>query len=155
MPIITQPLSQPLLQPPSQPPSQPPQPQHEKSEDLDETQVVPPSAPAFDRSSQVKTPEPRIRSSHAVHVRAAAMDDQRSPGHIPTFDWDEFERRYERALADSNDQEKELLDEFDRLVKVSTLLLLAYLHLLTCTLQYFNVWASAAAAHDNERAIKR
>lgn len=67
-------------------------------------------------------------------------DIQRSPstpGHIPPFDWEEFETRYELALADMDGEEKELLEEFDRLVN------------------YFNVWASAASAHDDERAVKR
>ena len=112
MPIITQPLIQ--------PDRQPSQSTRGQSEDLDETQVPPPSSQLSDRRAQVKTPEPRIQSiQHAGHNRASGMDDQRSPGHIPDFDWDAFESRYERALSESNEQEKELLEEFDRLVKVS------------------------------------
>ncbi|CAK7230539.1 hypothetical protein SBRCBS47491_007618 [Sporothrix bragantina] len=60
-----------------------------------------------------------------------------TPGHIPPFDWEMFEARYEQALQEMNGEEKELLEEFDRLVN------------------YFNVWASAASAHDDERAVKR
>ena len=41
-----------------------------------------------------------------------------TPGHLAPFDWDEFESRYEQALAGANNQEQELLEEFDRLVKV-------------------------------------
>lgn len=44
-----------------------------------------------------------------------------TPGHIPPFDWEEFEARYEHALAEMNGEEKELLEEFDRLVNVSHL----------------------------------
>jgi len=123
MPIITQPLSQ--LE------RQPSQPIPEQTQDPDEKEAVPPASQSIDRSRQVRTPEPRIQSSQqAVHPRTSAtMDDQRSPGHIPTFDWDEFEKRYERALSDANDQEKELLDEFDRLVKVT-----AFSPLSTCSL---------------------
>ncbi|OAA68180.1 hypothetical protein SPI_00375 [Niveomyces insectorum RCEF 264] len=76
-------------------------------------------------------------NGHHRGVSQAREPSPETPGHIPSFDWDEFEARYEQALNEMNGQEKELLEEFDRLV------------------QYFNVWASAAAAHDDERAVKR
>ena len=41
-----------------------------------------------------------------------------TPGHLAPFDWEEFEGRYDQALAEANNQEKELLEEFERLVKV-------------------------------------
>ncbi|CAK7563188.1 MAG: hypothetical protein SEPTF4163_001050 [Sporothrix epigloea] len=70
--------------------------------------------------------------------RGASQARDSSPGgHIPPFDWESFETRYEQALLEINSEEKELLEEFDRLVK------------------YFNVWASAASAHDDQRAVKR
>ncbi|EPE02768.1 hypothetical protein F503_08531 [Ophiostoma piceae UAMH 11346] len=69
--------------------------------------------------------------------RGTSQLRESSPGHVPPFDWEEFEARYEQALTDMNGEEKELLEEFDQLVN------------------YFNVWASAASAHDDERAVKR
>lgn len=60
-----------------------------------------------------------------------------TPGTVTNYDWDDLESRFEQALTDANEHEKELLAEFEHLVK------------------YFNVWASAASAHDNERATKR
>lgn len=98
-----------------------------------------------DRSrSEVRTPELQTTTSHtnSTNQRASgSLTSQEglptSPGQIPSFDWEEFETLYEQALAKANEEERELLHEFDSLIK------------------YFNVWASAASAHDNERAIKR
>jgi len=91
--------------------------------------------------SQVRTPEPQQQlyrqHSQTARVGVDAQTSPSTPGHIPPFDWEEFGNRYEQALSQANEQEKELLAEFDRLVK------------------YFNIWASAASAHDNERAVKR
>ncbi|KAI8965440.1 hypothetical protein F5Y11DRAFT_344600 [Daldinia sp. FL1419] len=78
---------------------------------------------------QTRTPEPQKRRSN--------RSEMQSPGHLVAFDWEDFEDRYEKALQEADEQEKQLLEEFDALVK------------------YFNVWASASSVHDNERAIKR
>ncbi|OTB19222.1 hypothetical protein K445DRAFT_314101 [Daldinia sp. EC12] len=83
----------------------------------------------IDRQRQTRTPEPQKRRSN--------RSEMQSPGHIVAFDWEDFEDRYEKALQEADESEKQLLEEFDTLVK------------------YFNVWASASSAHDNERAIKR
>jgi hypothetical protein len=86
---------------------------------------------------QVRTPEPRLSQDRISGHRDTAETSPSTPGHLAPFDWDEFESRYEQALAEANHQEQELLEEFDRLVK------------------YFNVWASAGSVHDNERGVKR
>ncbi|KAL8400085.1 hypothetical protein RB594_000479 [Gaeumannomyces avenae] len=98
-----------------------------------------------DRSrSEVRTPELQTTTSHTNNNNQRASGSltsqeglPTSPGQIPSFDWEEFETLYEQALAKANEEERELLHEFDSLIK------------------YFNVWASAASAHDNERAVKR
>lgn len=95
--------------------------------------------------SEVRTPELQTTTSTTTtttNQRASgSLAGQEglptSPGQIPSFDWEEFETLYEQALAKANEQERELLREFDTLIK------------------YFNVWASAASAHDHERAVKR
>ncbi len=56
------------------------------------------------------------QSSHTSN--AGSQVSPSTPGHIPPFDWEEFESRYEKALAEANEQEKALLEEFDHLVKV-------------------------------------
>ncbi|RYP53640.1 hypothetical protein DL768_001420 [Monosporascus sp. mg162] len=92
-----------------------------------------PTDSAHEHRYQTRTPELQKRQSQKLEV-------QRSPnseGYLAHFDWDEFEARYEKALNEADEREKELLDEFDRLVR------------------YFNAWASASSAHDNERAVKR
>ncbi|KAF5002174.1 hypothetical protein FGRMN_550 [Fusarium graminum] len=78
-----------------------------------------------------RTPEPQIDR------QASNSDSPDTPGVLDSFDWDEFEARYEAALRDADEQEREILKEADVLSK------------------YFKVWASAASAHDDERAAKR
>ena len=86
---------------------------------------------------QVKTPEPRGSKERINGQKDMAERSPSTPGHLPSFDWDEFEARYEEALANANGQEQKLLEEFEELIK------------------YFNVWAAAASVHDTERGIKR
>jgi hypothetical protein len=45
-----------------------------------------------------------------------------TPGHLAPFDWEDFEARYEEALAEADGQEQAVLKEFEELVKVSKLL---------------------------------
>ncbi|WQF87426.1 hypothetical protein CDEST_12440 [Colletotrichum destructivum] len=82
-----------------------------------------------------KTPEPRL--DQQMVTGSTPSNTPSTPGVFPSFDWEEFEVRYEKALAEADGKERELLLEFDSLVK------------------YFNVWASTSSAHDNERAVKR
>jgi hypothetical protein len=69
--------------------------------------------------SQVKTPEPRHSKERMNGQKDAGERSPSTPGHLAPFDWDEFEARYEEALADADRQEQELLKEFEDLVKVS------------------------------------
>ncbi|KAF9875688.1 hypothetical protein CkaCkLH20_06620 [Colletotrichum karsti] len=81
-----------------------------------------------------KTPEPRL-DQQLPNGHGNITPD--TPGVFPSFDWEDFEARYEKALVDADEKERELLQEFEGLVK------------------YFNVWASTSSAHDNDRAVKR
>ncbi|AEO54095.1 hypothetical protein MYCTH_2296236 [Thermothelomyces thermophilus ATCC 42464] len=87
--------------------------------------------------SQLKTPEPRLSKERMNGHKDGAERSPSTPGYLAPFDWEEFEARYEEALADADRQERELLQEFEDLVK------------------FFNVWASAASVHDTERGVKR
>ncbi|SPQ18820.1 937812af-434c-4b46-a050-150a1aa9d66f [Thermothielavioides terrestris] len=87
--------------------------------------------------TQVKTPELRHSNERMNGQKESAERSPSTPGHLAPFDWDEFEARYEEALADADRNEQELLKEFEELVK------------------FFNVWASAASVHDTERGVKR
>lgn len=108
------------------------------------------------RPANSKTPEPRIvtlskpagtrhrsqansltRSAHLAPERSATPDTPGTVRSIASCDWDDLEARFEAALANANQNEQALIAEFEALVR------------------YFNVWASAASAHDNERATKR
>ena len=70
------------------------------------------------RRAQVTTPEPKTSNDRINGHKDTASTSPSTPGHLAPFDWDEFEARYEQALSEANNQEKELLEEFDRLVKV-------------------------------------
>ncbi|TGJ82672.1 hypothetical protein E0Z10_g6070 [Xylaria hypoxylon] len=78
---------------------------------------------------RAQTPETQKRRSD--------RSEMTSPGHLAPFDWEDFKDRYEKALQEADEREKQMLEEFGQLVK------------------YFNVWASASSTHDNERAMKR
>jgi hypothetical protein len=71
---------------------------------------------------QVKTPEPRQSIENMNGQKGGAERSPSTPGHLVPFDWDEFEARYEEALADADRDEQELLKEFEDLVKVGQVL---------------------------------
>lgn len=123
------------------------------------------------RPAHSRTPEPlraiQISShqtysaglAHAAHLapERSSTPDTPGAGNLSPFDWDDLEARFEKALASANQHENELMAEFESLVKAS--------HNIPDRLwrgsanaqhlQYFKIWASTAAAHDNERASKR
>lgn len=70
---------------------------------------------------QLRTPEPNQFKELTNGQKEAAERSPSTPGHLAPFDWDEFEARYEEALADADRNEQELLKEFEELVKVSSI----------------------------------
>lgn len=158
-------------------PSTPPSAQHETQEDLaapmeingqdiemnEDIRIEPVPQSRLPRPAHSRTPEPSrvvhishqtnghvqpnglanghshaAAVSHAPHLAPERLAVPDSPtGNLNAFDWEDLEARFEKALADANKTEQGLMDEFERLIK------------------YFNAWASAASAHDNERAAKR
>ncbi|KAF4974143.1 hypothetical protein FZEAL_8908 [Fusarium zealandicum] len=80
--------------------------------------------------TKTKTPEP-----HGEQQASPGTPD--TPGVLEPFDWDEFEARYEAALHDADEHDREIMKQAEALSK------------------YFKVWASAASSHDDERAAKR
>ncbi|KAL7943268.1 hypothetical protein V8C42DRAFT_347237 [Trichoderma barbatum] len=81
------------------------------------------------RQARMKTPEPAEQHNGRHSPNTAAV--------LEPFDWDDFEVRYEKSLAEAEAQEREVLLEAESLS------------------QYFQAWSSAASAHDDKRAIKR
>lgn len=136
---------------------------HEDSYEHNDVDVWPETKTDANRQSKLprpansKTPEPPrvVQVSHrqtnkngdnapgsAISTRNGAECEQsRTPsisgGSLSSFDWDELEARFEKAIADANQDEGALMEEFAALVK------------------YFNIWAATASTHDNERAAKR
>lgn len=98
----------------------------------------PTSHPSQSRGSQpsrIQTPEPQRDG------RDAPSNTAEVPVEIPDtpqdFDWDDFERRFEQALRDADENEKQILKEVETMSAS------------------FRAWASAASARDDERAAKR
>lgn len=77
----------------------------------------------------------------ADHEEPATNGDQNdsnsSQGDLAPFDWEDFERRYRKALLDANKEEDMLLEDFENLAEV------------------FGVWAQASSQDDNQRSMKR
>jgi hypothetical protein len=68
-----------------------------------------------ERRDQTRTPEPRPRHIQRNEARKSFV----SPGgKLAPFDWEEFELRYQKALQEADEHERELLGEFERLVGV-------------------------------------
>ncbi|KAK5631657.1 hypothetical protein RRF57_007371 [Xylaria bambusicola] len=61
---------------------------------------------------RARTPETQKRRSD--------RSEMTSPGHLAPFDWDDFNDRYEKALQEADDKEKQMLEEFGQLVKART-----------------------------------
>jgi hypothetical protein len=87
---------------------------------VDEQMAVDSETTTADRP-MTKTPEPQTQRDRANGHKGVAEQSPSTPGHLPPFDWDEFEARYEQALAEANQQEQELLAEFENLVKACIL----------------------------------
>jgi hypothetical protein len=64
--------------------------------------------------SQTRTPEP---NPDQLPMNNQAQTPS-TPGIYLPFNWDDFEARFEKALLDADNQERDLLNEFDLLVKV-------------------------------------
>lgn len=100
--------------------------------------------------SKSKTPEPQC------DLQGADSDTPSTPGQLSSFDWDVFEARYEAALRAADDREREIVKEAEDLSRVGrppSLGTIAMCWLTRC--KYFQAWAAAASAHDEERAVKR
>lgn len=117
----------------------------------DETAVLDFERPRF---SHAKTPDLSAESQNGRLT-------PNPPAVLGPFDWDDFEARYEKALMDADEQERDILKEAESLAKVRHAAS-CLCHLSTCYtkisqpfVQYFQVWSSAASAHDDERAVKR
>lgn len=108
-----------------------------------------PAGPDEHTHADGKTPEPH-GDQHSPE-----SDTPSTPGHLAPFDWDDFEARYEKALQEADAVERDTLIEAEQLSKVIPVFFVAWCSCSTCPLQYFQAWASAASAHDDERAVKR
>jgi hypothetical protein len=85
---------------------------------------VKPSAPApeeRDMNNIQRHPHARSRTPEPqVDQQVSNSDPPDTPGALEPFDWDEFEARYEAALQEADEREREILKEADALSKVNS-----------------------------------
>lgn len=65
------------------------------------------------------TPEPR--PSQLMMNTVVSQTTPGTPGLLLPFDWEDFQDRYEKALADADEEEEAALKEFEQLSKVRTI----------------------------------
>lgn len=65
------------------------------------------------------TPEPR--PEQLAMNNHAAQATPSTPGVLSPFDWEDFQSRYEKALADADEEELAVLKDFERLSKVRSI----------------------------------
>lgn len=65
--------------------------------------------------TEKRTPEPQ------ADQQSAESDTPSTPGHLAPFDWDDFEARYEKALREADEHEREILKEAEGLSKVASI----------------------------------
>ncbi|KAK7223680.1 hypothetical protein V2G26_011683 [Clonostachys chloroleuca] len=82
--------------------------------------------------SQARTPPLEVK-----RIEKESSSEPEFPEMPPSFDWDDFEKRYEEALREMGQAEQDIFKEAENLSK------------------YFRTWAAAASSHDDERAVKR
>ena len=73
-------------------------------------------APVSNNPSRAETVRPEPSTRH--REQSASLNGRESPEALPPLDWDDFEARYQKALRDANDQEKDIIKEAESLCKV-------------------------------------
>lgn len=108
----------PTVRAPVNPPTTPPK--EEPRQEAPKRQEAPRRTATRTPEQQQPQPQTPKRNGHVEKQNGVGPGmDMQSPGHIPPFDWEEFEARYEQALMQSNKEQEQLLKEFDQLVKVN------------------------------------
>lgn len=87
-----------------------------------------------------------VTESQSAHVQGEPVDEsganpelpQSAPNEdLPSFDWEDFETRYELAMATARSKEASLLYEFDSQVKVKHHFILTATGLMCCSILVF------------------
>lgn len=93
--------------------------------DVEQAALDVPANPTYNRDANSSqdargqapiTPEPR--PEHLAMNSHAAQATPSTPGILSPFDWEDFQSRYEKALADADEEELAVLKDFERLSKV-------------------------------------
>lgn len=105
------------------PSSSPPHPAQESlasSHSSEKEEEKPAADDTITASDLEKQAEGQETPSDAVENHHANVSSSPSPlpADVPPFDWDDFETRYERALREADEAEREILKEAESLSKV-------------------------------------
>lgn len=137
-PTAPPPASPAALQPPSPTSAQPqPQAQAEAEDRLEEHAATQSPERRMEinahqsrlpRPANTRTPEPptsrtnghahTASATQAAHLLPERSSTPGTPSSLPPLDWDDLESRFEKALDQANQNEQEVMAEFDALVKV-------------------------------------
>lgn len=126
----------------AQPPAEDDPEVHAEPEEPERKMNTNPPESRLPRPANTRTPEPptlrpaRIDTDRrnglahphtpaAISIQAAHLLPERSstpgtPASLPAFDWDDLESRFEKALGQANQDEQELMADFESLIKVSS-----------------------------------
>lgn len=89
---------------------------------------------AKDETAVLDFERPRFSHAKTPDLSAEQQNGRLTPNPpavLGPFDWDEFEARYEKALVDADEQEREILKEAESLAKVRRVASFGY-YLSTC-----------------------
>uniref|UniRef100_A0A8H7N7S2 Uncharacterized protein n=1 Tax=Bionectria ochroleuca TaxID=29856 RepID=A0A8H7N7S2_BIOOC len=110
-------------------------------------------------AKNIQNPQARTPPLEVKRMEKDSSSEPEFPEMPPSFDWDDFEKRYEEALREMGQAEQDIFKEAENLSKVSPVSCVGTdsndLGILSGWNQYFRTWAAAASSHDDERAVKR
>jgi hypothetical protein len=89
---------------------------------------------AKDETAVLDFERPRFSHTKTPDLSAGSQNGRLTPNPpavLGPFDWDDFEARYEKALMDADEQEREILKEAEGLAKVRCIVSFVF-HLSVC-----------------------
>ncbi|KAI1003439.1 hypothetical protein K3495_g4767 [Podosphaera aphanis] len=95
--------------------------------------LLPPDAVSRSDSSKDSTETP----FPPEHEESSELHETDMDSELPELDWEQFENRFTEALQKLDEEESQILDQFDQLMEM------------------FFIWAQTGSSHETDRTIKR